>query len=84
MALILLTLIGVAIGWLGSIAMRIEEGKAVRRLVLAGFFGSLIVGLAANGGTVLGSLSWIATGVALLASIAAVVGYRYFLSRSEA
>ena len=84
MSLIPLSLIGVLIGWLSSIVTRVEEGKAVRRLVLAGFFGSVIAGLAANSGTVLGSLSWIATGVGVLASIAAVVAYRYYWSRREA
>ena len=46
MAFILLTLIGGLLGWLASIAVRIEDRDGILRLMATGLAASLVVGLA--------------------------------------
>ena len=81
MALILLINLGALLGWLGSILFRLEAPSEVLRMIAVGIAVSLLTGLVANGGTFLGSLSWIAFGVALVATTAAVFGYFRFAAR---
>ena len=81
MTLIILINLGALLGWLGSIVMRLDIPGAVLRMIFVGIVTSLVTGLIANGGVFLGSLSWIALGVAVLATSAAVVGYYYFATR---
>lgn len=81
MTLILLINLGALLGWLGSIVMRLEIPGAVLRMIFVGIVTSLVTGLIANGGVFLGSLSWVAMGVAVVATVAAVVGYYYFATR---
>ena len=81
MTLILLINLGALLGWLGSIVMRLEIPGAVLRMIFVGIVTSLVTGLVANGGVFLGSLSWVAMGVAVVATVAAVVGYYYFATR---
>ena len=81
MTLILLINLGALLGWLCSIVMRLEVPGAVLRMIFVGIVTSLVAGLIANGGVFLGSLSWVAMGVAVVATVAAVVGYYYFATR---
>lgn len=81
MALILLIMLGALLGWLGSIALRFEIPGAVLRMMLVGIVTSLIAGLITNGGTFLGSLTWLATGVAAGVTMPAIVGYYAFATR---
>jgi predicted membrane channel-forming protein YqfA (hemolysin III family) len=81
-ALILLVLIGALAGWFGSIATRTEEKYALRRQFYICLAVSLVVGLVVNGGTVIGSLSWLAAGAAALGCVAALVGNHFYLNRS--
>ena len=81
MTLIILINLGALLGWLGSIVMRLEIPGAVLRMIFVGIATSLVTGLVANGGVFLGSLSWVAMGVAVVATVAAVVGYYYFATR---
>ena len=81
MALILLVMIGVLAGWFGSIALRVEDKYAIRRLILIALGASIVAGLIANGGGFIGSLSWLAVGVAVLASVAALAGYHFYWKR---
>ncbi|MHA7820802.1 MAG: hypothetical protein ACX930_14240 [Erythrobacter sp.] len=81
MALLLLILIGVLMGWFGSIALRIDDKYAIRRLILIALGASLVVGLIANGGGFIGSLGWVAAGAAVLASVAALTGYQFYSKR---
>jgi uncharacterized membrane protein YeaQ/YmgE (transglycosylase-associated protein family) len=81
MTLIILINLGALLGWLGSIVMRLEIPGAVLRMIFVGIAASLVTGLIANGGVFLGSLSWLAMGVAVVATIAAVIGYFYFATR---
>lgn len=81
MALITLVIIGILVSWFASIVARVEEGRAMRRMVLVGLAASIVVGLAVNSGTFLGSASWTAMGAGALAAALANAGYRYYLSR---
>lgn len=83
MALIILINLGALLGWLGSIITRLEAPGAVLRMMFVGVVVSLIAGLITNGGTFLGSLSWLALGVAVAATIPAIIGY-YFVASREA
>ena len=81
MALIMLFVMGVLAGWFGSIVARTEERGAILRQIAIALAASLVVGLVANSGTFLGSLSWTAMGAALGASALALVGYHLYLKR---
>lgn len=79
MALIFLVLIGLMVGWLASVVQRIEGAGDIVRMMLFAMVASVIAGVFANSGTILGGLSWIGLGVALAASIAVLAAYRYFI-----
>ncbi|MEO1220600.1 MAG: hypothetical protein AAFY42_04510 [Pseudomonadota bacterium] len=81
MSLIILINLGAFIGWLGSIILRLEIPGAVLRMMFVGVVTSLTGGLIANDGTFLGSLSWLAMGVAAAATIPAIVAYYFFATR---
>lgn len=81
MALILLINLGALLGWLATIGLRMETPAAILRMMAVGIAASLISGLIANGGTFLGSLSWLAFGVALVTTLIAIVGYFVYVSR---
>lgn len=82
MALLLLIIIGVAMGWFGSIASREEDKYVIRRLILVALAASIVVGLVVNGGTFIGSLDWLAAGAAVLASALALAGYHFYSRRN--
>lgn len=81
MALILLINLGAALGWLGSIVLRVEIPGAVLRMMMVGVVASLTAGLLANGGTFLGSLSLLGFGAAVGVTLPAIVGYYAFATR---
>lgn len=56
MGLIILIVTGALLGWLATIALRIEDGRGILRNVIAGIVGSLGVGLATSGGVFLGAI----------------------------
>ena len=84
--LIYLVLLGAAVvGWFIA-ENRGNLGQTARMamawgMIFVGIVTSLVTGLVANGGVFLGSLSWVAMGVAVVATVAAVVGYYYFATR---
>lgn len=84
MALILLVVMGLVTGWIASVLTRVEQRREVLTLMGIGLVASIAGGLMSNSGTFLGSLSWLATGVALVSSAAALAAYRYYLNRSGA
>ncbi len=84
MALIVLIILGAALGWLASILARTEEpGEIVRQMGLS-LLASLIAGLIVNSGTVMGGLSLMALGAAITAAAIVLVLYHTVLRRSEA
>ncbi|MBX7458458.1 hypothetical protein K3152_09390 [Qipengyuania sp. 1NDH17] len=56
MGLIILIVTGALLGWLATIALEIEEGRAILRNVVAGLIGSLVAGMATSGGVFLGAI----------------------------
>lgn len=59
MGLIVLIVIGAVLGWLATIALRIESTRGISRNVLAGVIGSVVVGAVLGRGILLGSVSGI-------------------------
>ena len=56
MGLIILIVTGALLGWLATIALKIEDGRQIRHNVLAGLLGSLVAGMATSGGVFLGTI----------------------------
>jgi uncharacterized membrane protein YeaQ/YmgE (transglycosylase-associated protein family) len=81
MALLVLILLGATLGWLASILGRTEAPGSILRQIGLGLAVSVVAGEIANDGTVVGSLSLIGLGVALAASLIALVLYHAILGR---
>lgn len=83
MALILLILIGVLIGWLASILTRVEDVPGIRRDIAMGAAGALVGGLAVNKGVVLGGLSWLALATGIAAAVLVPAIYKFLQRRGS-
>ncbi|MDC8755470.1 hypothetical protein OIK40_12545 [Erythrobacter sp. sf7] len=81
MALLVLIVLGATLGWLASIIARTEAPGAILRQIAGGVAVSLLAGGVANGGTMLGSLSFFGLGVALAVTAVALVLYHAILRR---
>jgi len=81
MALLLLIVIGLSAGWLASVIARTEAPGAIMRQMGVGLIASLIAGLLVNSGTILGSLSLLALGAAIIAPVAVLAIYHAVLDR---
>jgi uncharacterized membrane protein YeaQ/YmgE (transglycosylase-associated protein family) len=81
MALLVLIVLGITLGWLASIIGRTEDAGEILRQAAVGCGAALVSGLIANGGVVLGGLSLLALGIALAATIAVLVLYHAVLRR---
>lgn len=81
MALLLLIVIGLSAGWLASVIARTEAPGAIMRQMGVGLIASLIAGLLVNSGTILGSLSLLALGAAIVAPVAVLAIYHAVLDR---
>ncbi|WP_236922247.1 hypothetical protein [Erythrobacter litoralis] len=77
----MLIVLGTTLGWLSSIIARTEEPGEILRQAAAGLLVALISGLLVNGGVVLGGLSLVALGVALAATVGALVLYHAVIRR---
>lgn len=75
MALLVLIVLGATLGWLASILARTEAPGAILRQISLGLLVSVVAGEIANGGTIIGSLSFLGLGVALAASGVTLVLY---------
>jgi uncharacterized membrane protein YeaQ/YmgE (transglycosylase-associated protein family) len=81
MALLVLIALGATMGWLASIMTRVEQPGAILRQIVLGLVVALVAGGIANEGRMIGGLSLLGIGVALAASIMALVLYHAFLKR---
>ena len=81
MALIVLILIGAMIGWFGSILMRTEDSRGIRRDIAAGLGGSLVIGLLVSNFTVLGGLRFTSVLAAIAGAAIAIAGAYYYRKR---
>lgn len=84
MALLVLIVLGATLGWLASILARTEAPGSILRQVALGMVVSVVAGEIANDGTIIGSLSFLSLGVALAASIAALVMHHAIFTRRRA
>lgn len=75
MSLVSLILIGALIGWMAAIVTRREDAAGIRRNIALGLIGSLVAGLIANNGVMLGSLRWIALAAGIAGAIFAPALY---------
>ncbi|MGB3470191.1 MAG: hypothetical protein WBA51_05165 [Erythrobacter sp.] len=83
MALLVLILLGLSLGWLTSIIARTEAAGAILRQMGLGMAVALASGLLTNSGSALGGLSLLALGVATVCVIAVLVLYHGILSRRD-
>jgi uncharacterized membrane protein YeaQ/YmgE (transglycosylase-associated protein family) len=79
MALLVLIVLGATLGWLASILARTEAPSEILRQVALGLVVSMVAGEIANDGAMIGSLSFLALGVALAGSVVALVIYHALL-----
>jgi uncharacterized membrane protein YeaQ/YmgE (transglycosylase-associated protein family) len=84
MALLVLIVLGVTLGWLASILARTETAGQIFRQIGIGVAVSLVAGVLLNDGTILGSLSFLALGAALGATAVALVLYHAIFQRKKA
>ncbi|MEL6530872.1 MAG: hypothetical protein AAGK01_13200 [Pseudomonadota bacterium] len=84
MALIVLIILGAALGWFASIVTRTESAGEIMQQIGLSLIAALIAGLIVNSGTVMGGLSLMALGAASAASILVMVLYHTVLRRREA
>ena len=75
MALLLLTVLGLSLGWFASIIARTETPGSILSQMALAFVASLGVGIFMNSGTILGSLSWLAFGAAAAAIVVVLVAF---------
>jgi len=81
MALLVLIVLGATLGWLASILARTEAPGDILRQVALGLLVSVVAGEIVNDGAMIGSLSFLALGVALGGSIVALVLYHAITRR---
>lgn len=81
MALLVLIVLGATLGWLASILARTEAPGAILRQVALGVIVSVVAGEIANEGTMIGSLSFLGLGIALVATGVALVLYHALARR---
>jgi uncharacterized membrane protein YeaQ/YmgE (transglycosylase-associated protein family) len=84
MALLVLIVLGVTLGWLASILARTEAPGLIFRQIGIGVVVSLVAGAVLNDGTLLGGLSFLALGAALAATTVALVLYLAIFNRRKA
>ncbi len=81
MAMLVLIVLGATMGWLASILARTEAPGAILRQIALGLAVSVVAGGLANGGTMIGSLSFLGLGVALVSCLVALVLYHAIIRR---
>lgn len=80
MALILLTVLGLSLGWFASIIARTETPRSILSQMALALITSLGLGIFMNSGTILGSLSWLALGVAAAGVVVVLVAFHAVFS----
>lgn len=84
MALFVLILLGLSLGWFGSILARTEAAGAILRQMGVGLVAALLAGLLLNGGSILGGLSLWGLGGAIVAACGALALYHALITRAQA
>lgn len=81
MGLIILVLTGALLGWMGTIALQIEDGRSILRNIVAGVIGSLGLGLATSGGVFLGTIQASTLLYAIMGAIVLIGLYNFVRQR---
>jgi len=84
MALFVLLILGISMGWFASILARTEAAGSILRQMGVGVLAALVAGLTMNSGTILGGLSLFGLGAAVAAAFVALVLYNAISNRSQA
>ncbi len=82
MGLIMLVVIGAVLGWLATIALRIEDTRGILMNAFAGVLGSLIAGLTASNGVLFGAITGTALLWAVLGAVVLIAGFNLVRSRA--
>jgi uncharacterized membrane protein YeaQ/YmgE (transglycosylase-associated protein family) len=82
MALFVLIILGLSLGWFSSILARTESAGAIVRQMGIGVVATLVGGLPLNSGSALGGLSLFGLGAGVVAAFVALVIYNAVSSRS--
>ncbi|MEL6706833.1 MAG: hypothetical protein AAFP79_01025 [Pseudomonadota bacterium] len=83
MALFVLIILGISLGWFSSILARTESARAILSQMGVGIAAALVAGVILNGGTILGALSLWGLGAGVTAALAALVMYHATVTRSQ-
>ena len=84
MALFVLIILGLSLGWFSSILARTETPRVILCQMGVGMVAALAGGLALNSGTALGGLTLLGLGAGIAATIAALVFYHAIITRGAA
>ena len=84
MALFVLIILGISLGWFSSILARTDATRAILSQMGVGIVAALGAGLALNSGSILGGLSMFGLGAGVVAAFVALVMYHALVTRSQA
>ena len=82
MGLLILIVVGAILGWLATIVLRIEDGRTIAINAGVGVLGSLLAGLVASGGSVVGAVSGIALLWAVVGAAVAIGIFNFVRQRA--
>ena len=83
MALFVLLILGMSLGWFSSILARTDAARAILTQMGIGAAAAGIAGLAFNSGSILGGLSLLGLGAAVIAAGVALIIYHALVTRSN-
>ncbi|QKG70753.1 GlsB/YeaQ/YmgE family stress response membrane protein [Erythrobacter mangrovi] len=81
MGALILIVMGAALGWLGTIVLRIEDGRLIFGQMLAGTAGSLLAGLFGGNASIVGGVSGGALAWATLGALGLIAAYNLLRRR---
>ena len=83
MGLLILIVVGAILGWLATIVLRIEDGRNIATNAAVGVAGSLLAGLIAGNGSIVGAISGIALLWAVMGAILVIGAYNFVRQRVD-
>ena len=83
MALFVLIILGLSLGWFSSILAHRESSGSILRQMGVGLAAALVGGLSLNSGTILGGLSLFGLAAAVVAAFVALVIYNAIANRGD-
>ncbi len=83
MGLLILIVVGAILGWLATIVLRIEDGRNIATNAAVGVAGSLLAGLIAGNGSIVGAISGIALLWAVMGAILVIGAYNFLRRRVD-